>query len=93
MSPAPASTTSLTGDGGDNWLWGGSDGSGVTGNDIICRAAAATTSSRSAPATTCCDGGAGNDTFSLFGNSTDITAAGVTVSLALAGRARTPSRA
>ena len=23
----------LTGDGGDNWIWGGSDGSGVTGND------------------------------------------------------------
>ena len=25
----------LTGDGGDNWIWGGSDGSGVTGNDIL----------------------------------------------------------
>ena len=30
-------------------------------------------------------GGAGNDTLSLFGNQTDITAAGVTVSLALQG--------
>ena len=25
----------LTGNGGDNWIWGGSDGSGVTGNDIL----------------------------------------------------------
>ena len=29
----------LTGNAGDNWIWGGSDGSGVTGNDTLTAAA------------------------------------------------------
>ncbi len=75
----------LTGDGGDNWLWGGSDGSGVTGNDTIFGNGGndliwVGTGNHSL------DGGSGTgDTLGLFGNETDITAAGVTVSLALQG--------
>ena len=74
----------LTGDNGDNWIWGGSDGSGVTGNDILAGGGGndqiwVGTGNHSA------DGGTGNDTLSLLGNQTDITAAGVTVSLLLQG--------
>ena len=74
----------ITGDGGDNWLWGGSDGSGVTGNDTISGGAGndliwVGTGNHTL------DGGAGTDTLSLFGNGTDITSDGVFVRLSEQG--------
>ncbi|HEX6375690.1 MAG TPA: hypothetical protein VFZ91_08205 [Allosphingosinicella sp.] len=77
----------LTGDGGDNWLWGGSDGSGVTGNDVIS-AGGGNDLVQVGTGAHVLAGGLGNDTWSLYGNETDITAAGVTVSLALQGAAQ-----
>jgi Ca2+-binding RTX toxin-like protein len=77
----------LTGDGGDNWLWGGSDASGVTGNDTIS-AGGGNDLVQVGTGTHTLNGGLGTDTWSLNGNGTDITAAGVTVSLALQGAAQ-----
>ena len=77
----------LKGDGGDNWLWGGSDGSGVTGNDVIF-AGAGNDLVQLGTGTHTADGDLGNDTLSLNGNGTDISSAGVTVSLALQGAAQ-----
>ena len=77
----------LIGDGGDNWLWGGSNGSGVTGNDNIL-AGAGDDLVQVGTGTHTLDGGAGTDTLSLNGNGTDITAVGVTVSLELQGAAQ-----
>lgn len=77
----------LTGDGGDNWLWGGSDGTGVTGNDIIS-AGGGNDLVEVGTGTHTLSGGSGIDTWSLYGNESDITAAGVTVSLALQGAAQ-----
>jgi len=77
----------LIGDGGDNWLWGGSNGTGVTGNDTISGNGGNDLISVGTGTHTL-DGGADNDTLGLFGNDTDITAAGVTVSLALQGAAQ-----
>lgn len=73
----------LIGNGGDNWLRSGvgtdSDTiSGNGGNDLI----------EVGGGTHTLDGGAGVDTLSLFGNSTDITSDGVTFSLALQGVAQ-----
>ena len=51
----------LTGDGGDNWLWGGSDGSGVTGNDNIS-AGGGNDLVEVGTGTHTLAGGAGNDT-------------------------------
>jgi Ca2+-binding RTX toxin-like protein len=77
----------LTGDSGDNWLWGGSNGSGVTGNDTIS-AGGGNDLVQLGAGTHTADGGTGVDTLSLHGNGTDVTAAGVTVSLALQGAAQ-----
>jgi len=77
----------LTGDGGDNWVWGGSDGSGVTGNDIL-NAGGGNDLVQVGTGTHNANGGAGVDTFQTHGNGTDITAAGVTISLALQGMAQ-----
>jgi Ca2+-binding RTX toxin-like protein len=77
----------LTGDGGDNWIWGGSDGSGVTGNDIL-NAGGGNDLVQVGTGTHNANGGAGVDTFQTHGNGTDITAAGVTISLALQGMAQ-----
>ena len=77
----------LTGDGGDNWIWGGSNGGGTTGNDTIS-AGAGNDLVEVGTGNHTLDGGAGIDTLSLWGNSTDITAAGVTFSLALQGSAQ-----
>jgi Ca2+-binding RTX toxin-like protein len=77
----------LTGDGGDNWLWGGSNGSGVTGNDNIS-AGGGNDLVEVGTGTHTLSGGTGIDTWSLYGNESDITAAGVTVSLALQGAAQ-----
>jgi Ca2+-binding RTX toxin-like protein len=77
----------LTGDGGDNWIWGGSDGSGVTGNDIL-NAGGGNDLVQVGTGTHSANGGAGVDTFQTHGNGTDVTAAGVTISLALQGMAQ-----
>ena len=74
----------LTGDGGDNWIWGGSDASGVTGNDILA-GNGGNDLIQVGTGNHVANGGSGTDTFSLHGNGTDITAAGVTVSLLLQG--------
>jgi Ca2+-binding RTX toxin-like protein len=74
----------LTGNSGDNWIWGGSDGSGVTGNDILS-GGGGNDLIEVGTGNHLLDGGIGADTLSLFGNFSDITAAGVTVSLALQG--------
>ena len=79
----------LTGDGGDNWLWGGSDGTGstATGNDTIS-AGGGNDLVEVGAGNHILDGGTGIDTLSLWGNSTDISSAGVTFSLALQGAAQ-----
>ena len=77
----------LTGNGGDNWLWGGSDTSGVTGNDVIT-AGGGNDLVEVGAGNHNLDGGTGIDSLSLWGNDTDITAAGVTVSLLLQGAAQ-----
>jgi len=77
----------LTGDGGDNWIWGGTDGSGVTGNDILS-GGGGNDLVQVGTGNHNLDGGTGTDTLSLHGNGTDITAAGVTVSLLLQGAAQ-----
>ena len=76
----------LIGNDGDNWIWGGSDGSGsgITGNDTII-ANGGNDLVEVGPGTQTLDGGSGVDTWSLFGGGTDISSAGVTVSLALQG--------
>jgi Ca2+-binding RTX toxin-like protein len=77
----------LTGDGGDNWIWGGSDASGVTGNDTIS-AGGGNDLVWVGTGNHTLSGGTGNDTWSLYGSESDITPAGVTVSLALQGAAQ-----
>ena len=77
----------LTGNAGDNWIWGGSAGSGVTGNDTLTAGGGndlvqVGTGNHNA------SGGTGIDTFQTHGNGADITAAGVTISLALQGMAQ-----
>jgi Ca2+-binding RTX toxin-like protein len=77
----------ITGDEGSNWLWGGSDGSGVTGDDVIS-AGGGDDLVEVGTGNHTLDGGAGADALSLYGNQFDITAAGVTLSLALQGSAQ-----
>jgi Ca2+-binding RTX toxin-like protein len=77
----------LTGDGGDNWLWGGSDTSGVTGDDVIS-AGGGNDLVEVGTGNHSLDGGTGIDALSLWGNDSDITAAGVTFSLLLQGAAQ-----
>ena len=77
----------LIGNAGDNWLWGGSNGSGVTGNDNISGGAGNDLIEVGA-GTHVLDGGTGIDTLSLWGNATDISSAGVKFSLALQGTAQ-----
>jgi Ca2+-binding RTX toxin-like protein len=74
----------LIGDGGDNWIWGGSDGSGTTGNDTIDAGGGNDLVWVGTGAHTIA-GAIGDDTLSFFANQTDVTSAGVTVSLALQG--------
>ena len=78
----------LTGNGGDNWLWGGSNGAGVTGNDVI-NGGGGNDLIEVGAGTHTLNGGAGTgDTLSLFGNGSDISSAGITYSLALQGSAQ-----
>ena len=87
MSRGTRFDDTLIGDGGDNWIWGGSDGSGVTGNDTLSGGGGndlvwVGTGNHTL------DGGIGSDTLSFFANQTDVTSAGVTVSLLLQGAAQ-----
>ena len=79
----------LTGNGGDNWLWDGSDGvagggtgddtmSGGAGNDLL----------ETGGGNDVLSGGIGTDTLSFLGGHFEISAAGVTYSLALQGAAQ-----
>jgi Ca2+-binding RTX toxin-like protein len=75
----------LTGDGGDNWLWGGSDNSGVTGNDTIS-AGGGNDLVTVGNGTHMLSGGTGTDTFGTT-NDADVSV-GLTLSLALQGAAQ-----
>jgi Ca2+-binding RTX toxin-like protein len=81
----------LTGDAGANWLWGGSDGSGVTGDDTIS-AGGGDDLVQVGAGDHNLDGGAGSDTLSFQGNVTDISSAGVVASLAAQGGAQTTNQ-
>jgi Ca2+-binding RTX toxin-like protein len=76
----------LIGTDGDNWLWGGSDGLGNDGNDIIS-ALGGNDLVEVGHGNHLLDGGLGNDTLNVSGNSSDVTG-GLTVSLALQGAAQ-----
>jgi trimeric autotransporter adhesin len=76
----------ITGDGGDNWLWGGSDSSGVTGDDTIS-GNGGNDLITVGNGNHILSGGSGTDTLGTT-NDADITAAGMTVSLALQGAAQ-----
>jgi len=73
----------ITGNGDANYLWGGSDGSGVTGNDII-KGEGGDDLIEVGTGNHELDGGDDIDTL-WFGDPDDITPAGVSVSLALKG--------
>jgi Ca2+-binding RTX toxin-like protein len=80
----------LIGNGGDNWLWDGSDGDATvaaSGNDTIS-AGAGNDLVEVGNGNDTLDGGIGVDAWSFFGGSTEITSAGVTASLALQGAAQ-----
>lgn len=77
----------LTGDGGDNWLWDGSDGDSTvaaSGNDVI-NAGGGNDLVETGNGNDVVSGGAGTDTLSFLGGQSEITVAGVTFSLALQG--------
>jgi Ca2+-binding RTX toxin-like protein len=77
----------LIGDSGDNWIWDGSDGDSTvaaSGNDTISAGAGNDLVEVGAGNDTL-DGGTGIDTWSLLGGQSEISSAGVTVSLALQG--------
>ena len=74
----------LTGDGGDNWIWGGS---GATGDDIL-NGGGGDDLVQVGTGNHIANGGTGTDTLSFNGNGADIDTAGVTVSLALQGDAQ-----
>ena len=78
----------LTGNGGDNWVWGGSDGSGVTGNDILSGGGGndLRPGRHRQPRARMAD--PGPTPSRCTATATDITAAGVTVSLLLQGAAQ-----
>ena len=80
----------LIGNGGDNWLWDGSDGDATvaaTGDDNIS-AGGGNDLVEVGNGNDTLDGGTGIDTWSLLGGQSEITSAGVTVSLALQGAAQ-----
>lgn len=77
----------LTGNGGDNWLWDGSDGDpavAASGNDVI-NAGGGNDLVETGNGNDVVSGGTGTDTLSVLGGQSEITAAGVTFSLALQG--------
>ncbi|MEO7410563.1 MAG: calcium-binding protein, partial [Sphingomicrobium sp.] len=80
----------LTGNGGDNWLWDGGDGDDATaasGNDMI-NAGGGNDLVEIGNGNDTVSGGTGIDTLSFLGGQTEITSAGVTFSLALQGAAQ-----
>jgi Ca2+-binding RTX toxin-like protein len=80
----------LIGNGGDNWLWDGSDGvaGGSTGDDVLTGNAGNDLIETGGGNDTL-SGGTGIDTLSFLGGHVEITSAGVTYSLALQGAAQT----
>jgi Ca2+-binding RTX toxin-like protein len=72
----------ITGDDGDNWLWGGSLGTGVTGNDTISGGNGNDLIEVGAGNHMLSGGGGTSDTLSFWGGGTDITATGVSFNLA-----------
>ena len=80
----------LIGNGGDNWLWSGSDGTGTsgTGNDTIS-GGGGNDLVEVGYGNHILDGGTGTDTLSFLGGLVDITSSGVNFSLALQGAAQT----
>jgi len=79
----------LTGNGGDNWLWDGSDGvaGGGTGNDVMS-GGGGNDVLETGGGNDVLDGGSGVDTWSFLGGQVEISSAGVTASLALQGAAQ-----
>ena len=79
----------LTGNSGDNWLWDGSDGvaGGGTGDDTLTGGAGNDVLETGGGNDTL-NGGTGTDTLSFLGGHVEISAAGVTYSLALQGAAQ-----
>ena len=80
----------LTGNGGDNWLWDGADGDPLTigtGDDVLTGGGGNDLLETGGGADVL-DGGLGIDTWSFLGGQTEIGAAGVTASLALQGAAQ-----
>ena len=80
----------LIGNSGDNWLWDGADGDpavAASGDDTIS-AGAGNDVVEVGNGNDTLDGGMGIDTWSLLGGTTEISSAGVTVSLALQGAAQ-----
>jgi len=79
----------LTGNGGDNWLWDGSDGDpavAASGDDVI-NAGGGNDLVEVGNGNDVVSGGSGIDTLSFLGGQSEITVAGVTFSLALQGAA------
>lgn len=79
----------LIGNSGDNWLWDGSDGvaGGGTGDDTMTGGGGNDLLETGGGNDTL-DGGTGTDTLSFMGGHVEISAAGVTYSLALQGAAQ-----
>uniref|UniRef100_UPI00286C5FAE calcium-binding protein n=1 Tax=Sphingomonas sp. TaxID=28214 RepID=UPI00286C5FAE len=80
----------LTGNGGDNWLWDGADGDSTvaaSGDDVIS-AGGGNDLVEVGNGNDVVSGGTGTDTLSFLGGQTEISAAGVTFSLALQGAAQ-----
>lgn len=80
----------LTGDGGDNWLWDGGDGDSAiaaSGNDVI-NAGGGNDLVEVGNGNDTVNGGTGVDTLSFLGGQSEIDANGVTFSLALQGAAQ-----
>lgn len=81
----------LIGDGGANWLWGGSDGTTTdtsSGNDTISGGGGDDLIEVGGSGNHMLDGGTGTDALSFLGGHYEITPAGVTYSLALQGAAQ-----
>ncbi len=72
----------ITGDANDNWLWGGSLGTGVTGNDTIFGGEGNDLIEVGTGNHTLSGGGGSGDTLSFWAGGTDVTSTGVAFNLA-----------
>ena len=79
----------LTGDSADNWLWGGSLGTGVTGNDTISGGDGNDLVEVGAGNHTLSGGNGAGDTLTFWGGGTDISSTGVVFTLASTGAQNT----